>query len=188
MVSVTRERWEAAALRMFEDEYAFVAVGPRGHDDWAIDAVGVMERRLHDPRGWVTLDKDTSARADATRPRAYPFVNPGVEKIRERTFPITLSSAGRQLVAMVDDWFEAFRIDGFPVRAERLREDAAILLARFGDDARCYSTSPKAQLGPRTDPVAEPSAGYPFTDFTMDLGLIAASASEVGVFWRFNPI
>ncbi|WP_326625799.1 MULTISPECIES: hypothetical protein [unclassified Streptomyces] len=34
--------------------------------------------------------------------------------------------------------------------------------------------------------VGELAGGRAFTDYVMDLGLIAVSADEVGVFWPFN--
>ncbi|MFI1283030.1 hypothetical protein ACH4U5_20125 [Streptomyces sp. NPDC020858] len=35
-------------------------------------------------------------------------------------------------------------------------------------------------------PARDLEGGHPFTDHMMDLGLIAVSADEVGVFWSFH--
>ncbi|MFI8876907.1 hypothetical protein [Streptomyces sp. NPDC055243] len=41
--------WNAAALRLFDDVYTFIATGPRRHQDWAHDVLAVLHRKVRDP-------------------------------------------------------------------------------------------------------------------------------------------
>ncbi|MEU0985935.1 hypothetical protein [Streptomyces sp. NPDC005953] len=84
-------------------------------------------------------------------------------------------------------WF----FEGRPVRTRTDRNevlaDARTVLGRFGGDAVFRTSSDLARGSTSPDFLADELAGgRAFTDHMMDLGLIAVSADEVGVFWSFN--
>ncbi|MFZ3495930.1 hypothetical protein ACODT5_22390 [Streptomyces sp. 5.8] len=70
-----RSPWNAAALRLLEDRYVFLATGPRRHEDWAEDMLALMHREVPDPRGWLRIDADRTKDARHAVP-AYPFAPP----------------------------------------------------------------------------------------------------------------
>lgn len=65
--------WNAAALRLLDDTYTFVATGPRRSENRAHDGRAVMHRSVPDPRGWIRLDRDR----DNPARRAVPTQPPG---------------------------------------------------------------------------------------------------------------
>ncbi|MEV4975802.1 hypothetical protein [Streptomyces scopuliridis] len=188
MTPTPQQEWEAAARRLFEDEYAFVCTGPRAHADWRTDALAIMARETQDPRGWVTLDWDSEsdpAEAEQRR-RSFPFTLPSESVLGESLYEISLDSAAPLIVALTDEWFEVKNIPDFANRKEQLLADARILLARFGRDATCYTTAGNARTTKDPDFFQPIRGGVGITEHLMDLGLLVVSASEVGVFWRFN--
>lgn len=77
MDSPGQQEWEAAALRLFEDEYAFIATGPRAHLDWRADVIAVMNREAEDPRDWISLDWDKEGvTSEPDRSSAFPLPSP----------------------------------------------------------------------------------------------------------------
>ncbi|MFI9122980.1 hypothetical protein ACIGW0_26905 [Streptomyces bikiniensis] len=70
-----RRPWNAAALRLFEDPYAFAATGPRRHEDWTYDVHAVTCRPVPDPRGWTHVDGDRFNGVRRALP-SYPFDPP----------------------------------------------------------------------------------------------------------------
>ncbi|MFG3252214.1 hypothetical protein [Streptomyces sp. NPDC048172] len=155
-----REAWETAALLLYEDEYVYVAVGPRAHSDWGHDLVAVLTRQTGDPRGWRTLDWD----ADDDSPFQPVTPSDACSRLTE----ISRRRAEGLLVALTDPW-----LNGKPTPE---REAAArTLAARFGPDAAFHTNS----TGHRS--------WSPFTACTLDVGVVAVSAEEIGAFWRLNP-
>ncbi|WP_431982411.1 hypothetical protein [Streptomyces qinglanensis] len=182
---ISESDWESSLLRIL-DEYGLVSTGPRTRGSWHQDVKAIMRRETQDPRGWATVDWETGASPDRMMENpASPFTSEGLENVEHDLHPVTREAAARQLVAMIDEWFSPENIPDYPKRQQSFFRDAETLLDRFGNDADYYSSSPRARDNP--DPESF-SGSTPFTDLTMDLGLVVVSPSEVGVFWRFNAI
>ncbi|MFI7354352.1 hypothetical protein ACIBTP_10445 [Streptomyces avidinii] len=179
--------WDAALLRLLEDVYTFARSGPRLYEDWAEDVLAVMERSVADPRGRSALEGQMD---DAVREGGHPF-HPfralTAEDLRSGLRPITAGAAVELLASFAQEWF----FEGSPVRSRVDRDavlaDARTVLDRFGPDAVFWTSSDLARTCDAPDFLARDlEGGHPFTDLMMDLGLIAVSADEVGVFWSFN--
>ncbi|MFI0982415.1 hypothetical protein ACH4SP_36085 [Streptomyces sp. NPDC021093] len=187
MTSSLQQAWESAALRLFDDKYSLVAAGPRTHDDWRIDALAVMGRETTDPRGWAVLDWDFEGDSRRIEVGAsFPFVLPTSARLAETLYEITGASAAELLVAMTDDWFKAEDIPGFAERKGELLADAETLLSRFEPAGTYYTTARNAEATSKPDFFTEVTGGVNLTMLLMDLGLVAVSDSEIGVFWSFN--
>ncbi|MFE5524257.1 hypothetical protein ACFQ9Q_42040 [Streptomyces virginiae] len=179
--------WEAALLRLLEDVYTLARSGPRLHEDWAEDVLAVMERSVADPRGWSGRDSETFEVGREAGYPFFPFRALTAEDLRAGLRPITAGAAVELLASLAQEWF----FEGSPVRSREDRDavlaDARTLLDRFGPDAVFRTSSDLARTCDAPDFLARDlEGGHPFTDFMMDLGLIAVSADEVGVFWSFN--
>ncbi|MFF3774434.1 hypothetical protein [Streptomyces sp. NPDC002232] len=179
--------WGAALERLLDDVYTFAAAGSRRHEDWGRDVLDVMERSVADPRHWRSLDWDADeAGPESARP-SYPFLPPDAEQVHAWTYPVTAPAAADLLASLSQEWFFEAR----PVRERTDREDvladARTVLGRFGDDAVFRTSSDLARDSASPDFLAGGlSGGRAFSDHMMDLGLIAVSADEVGVFWSFH--
>ncbi|MET8969418.1 hypothetical protein [Streptomyces hydrogenans] len=187
--------WNAAALRLLDDTYTFVATGPRLHDDWAYDVRAVMHRAVDDPRGRLRLDGDRRNDARDTWP-AYPFDPPPASGFRARLHPLDADAAVGALAVMAEEW----QAEPAPVRTrpdrDRILADARTLLDRYGPDARYWTNATAAAAAP-PDFVGAGLAGTRTHGFVTgeyvngldlfdDLGVIAVGADEVGVFWSFG--
>lgn len=186
-MTVTARSWALAARRLFEDEYAVVMSARRTQSEWRRDAVAVMAGQRKDARGWATLSwYEVTPHSAEAEERFPPFVELGAEKLSDELSEITREAAARQLVAMTDEWFTVGDIPDFPEHAQELLGHAGTLLAPYGPNAEFYTSAPGARVDPALDFFARPSAGYPFSTCIMDLGLVAVSESEIGIFWRFH--
>ncbi|MFD4741607.1 hypothetical protein ACFWNR_32845 [Streptomyces virginiae] len=179
--------WEAALLRLLEDVYTFARSGPRLHEDWAEDVRAVMQQSVADPRGWSVREWQIDKAGRESGYPFHPFRAPTAEGIRAGLRPITAGAAVELLASLAQEWF----FEDSPVRLRGDRDavlaDARTLLDRFGPDAAFWTSSLLARTCDAPDFLArELQGGHPFTDYMMDLGLIAVSADEVGVFWSFN--
>ncbi|WP_051807611.1 hypothetical protein [Streptomyces sp. NRRL F-2664] len=179
--------WEAALLRLLEDVFVFARSGPRSHEDWAADVRAVMERSVADPRGWSALDPERFEEGREAGFPSYPFRSTSAEDPRAGLRPITAGAAVELLASLAQEWF----FEGSPVRSREDRDavlaDARTVLDRFGPEAAFWTSSDLARGCDAPDFLAQDlQGGRPFTDYMMDLGLIAVSADEVGVFWSFN--
>ncbi|MCY0933034.1 hypothetical protein [Streptomyces sp. H34-S4] len=179
--------WEAALVRLLDDVYTFARSGPRPHEDWAEDVLAVMERSVADPRGWSALEWQMDREGRETVRPSYPFRAMTAEDLRAGVRPITAGAAVELLASLTQEWF----FEGSPVRSREDRDtvlaDARTVLDRFGPDAVFWSSSDLARTCDAPDFLARDlEGGHPFSDYMMDLGLIAVSADEVGVFWSFN--
>ncbi|WP_331728173.1 hypothetical protein [Streptomyces sp. NBC_00158] len=190
-----RSPWNAAALRLLEDPYVFLATGPRRHEDWAEDVLALMRREVPDPRGWLRIDYD---RADgATRTvSAYPFDPPPAAGFRDRLHELEPAGAVTALSVMAEEWGDDRPVRDRPER-DALLADARLLLDRYGPDARFWTNALDAASDPARDFVRAGLKGtraYRFVtdeyrggiDLFEELGLIAVSGDEVGVFWSFG--
>ncbi|MFJ7410345.1 hypothetical protein ACIQWZ_05980 [Streptomyces sp. NPDC098077] len=187
MNAIDNTVWDAALARLLDDVYAFARTGPRSHDDWGRDVLNVMDRSVTDPRGWRTLEWqiDKAGRKNVRPP--YPFLPLTAQQVHTWTFPVTACAAAELLASLIQEWFFEAR----PLRARADRDDvladACSVLSRFGADADFRTSSDLARTSASPDFLAgELAGGRAFTDHVMDLGLIAVSADEVGVFWSFN--
>ncbi|MFD9518859.1 hypothetical protein [Streptomyces sp. NPDC059979] len=185
--TINAATWEAALLRLLEEVYTFARSGPRLHEDWAEDVRAVMERSVADPRGWSVLETHTHRVGRESGYPFYPFRALTAEDLRAGLRPITAGAAVELLASLAQEWF----FEGSPVRFREDRgmvlADARTLLDRFGPDAAFRTSSDLARTCDAPDFLARDlEGGHPFTDYMMDLGLIAVSADEVGVFWSFN--
>ncbi|MEV6175621.1 hypothetical protein [Streptomyces sp. NPDC052015] len=188
--------WNAAALRLLDDTYTFAATGPRRHKDWAHDVRAVMHRSVSDPRGWVRLDWDRTNAARRTMP-AYPFDPPDSSELPGLLYSLDAEAAVAALAIMAEEW----QSEPAPVRSRPDRDaalaDARILLDRYGPTARYWTNATSATSDPAPDFLAAGLQGtqsHRFLtseylnglDFFEDLGLIAVTDDEVGVFWSFG--
>ncbi|MEU1486112.1 hypothetical protein [Streptomyces sp. NPDC005752] len=191
--SSSRSSWEAAALRLLDDSYNFVATGPRLHEDWAYDVLAVLHRSVPDPRGWARLDRDRENTARHEVP-GYPFDPPAASEFARCLYPLEAEAAVTALAVMTEEWQAEYS----PVRSRPDRDavlaDARILLDRYGPTASYWTNATAAASDPARDFVA---AGLQGTESRLfltgeyingldlfdDLGLIAVNDDEVGVFW-----
>ncbi|PJN05517.1 hypothetical protein CG723_44155 [Streptomyces sp. CB01635] len=188
--------WNAAALRLLGDVYVFVATGPRSDGDWASDALAVMHRTVRDPRGWTALDWDRDNEVRHMQP-AYPFDPPAVSEFARQLHPLTPESAVGLLAVMTEEW----QSEHAPVRSRPDREavltDARTLLARYGPHTRFWTNAEAAAADPAAEFVTAglahtrshgfaTSEYYRGLDILDDVGLVAVSDDEVGLFWSFG--
>lgn len=191
-----RSPWNAAALRLLDDPYVFLAAGPRRHEDWAVDVLALMHREVPDPRGWLRIDGDRVNDARLAVP-AYPFDPPPAAEFRDRLHELEPAGAVTALAVMAEEWGHEPR----PVRdrpdRDALLADARLLLDRFGPDARFWTNALAAASDPARDFVRAGLKGTRACRFITDayihgldlfeeLGLIAVSGDEVGVFWSIG--
>ncbi|MEU5398157.1 hypothetical protein ABZ348_02490 [Streptomyces sp. NPDC005963] len=191
----TADDWNAAALRLLEDPYIFLATGPRQHEDWAKDVLVLMHREVPDPRGWLRIDADRNNNARYDVP-AYPFEPPPAAGFRDRLHELVPAGAVTALAVMAEEWGDDRPVRDRPER-DALLADARFLLDRYGPDAQFWTNARDAASDPARDFV---QAGLKGTsvhgfitceyinglDLLEELGLIAVSGDEVGVFWSFG--
>ncbi|MEV5379308.1 hypothetical protein AB0L26_25515 [Streptomyces nondiastaticus] len=195
---VTEADWNAAALRLLDDPYVFVATGPRRHEDWAHDVHAVLYRAVPDPRGWIRLDAEISDIGGHALP-AYPFDPPAAAEMPGRLYRLEAEAAAGALAVMTEEW----QAEPAPVRSrsregrEAVLADARTLLGRYGPGARYWTNATAAASDPAPDFVGaclEGTRSHSFLtsaylgglDLFDDLGLIAVSDDEVGVFWSIG--
>ncbi|MFF9398951.1 hypothetical protein [Streptomyces sp. NPDC014744] len=186
MNPVDNTAWDAALERLLDDVYTFAMTGPRRHDDWGRDVLAVMDRSVTDPRGWRTLEWQIDKEGRENIRPSYPFLPLTTEQVHAWTYPVTAHAAAELLASLTQEWFFETR----PVRTRADRDDvladARTVLSRFGADAAFRTSSDLARTSSPDFLADELAGGRAFTDYVMDLGLIAVSADEVGVFWSFN--
>ncbi|MET8438553.1 hypothetical protein ABZV61_38775 [Streptomyces sp900116325] len=190
-----RSPWNAAALRLLEDPYVFRATGPRRHEDWAEDALALMHREVPDPRGWLRIDADRTNDARYAVP-TYPFGPPPAAGFRDRLHELEPAGAVTALAVMAEEWGDDRPVRNRPER-DALLADARFLLDRYGPDAQFWTNARNAASDPARDFVRAGLKGtrvHGFItgayinglDLLEELGLIAVSGDEVGVFWSFG--
>jgi hypothetical protein len=187
MNPIDSSAWDAALERLLDDVYTFALAGPRRHKDWERDVLDILDRSVADPRGRRTLEwQIVRERRESIRP-SYPFLPLTAEQVCAWTYPVTASAAAELLASLTQEWF--FEARPVRTRADRndVLADARTVLGRFGADADFRTSSDLARTSASPDFLAdELTGGRAFTDYVMDLGLIAVSSDEVGVFWSFN--
>ncbi|MFC8130939.1 hypothetical protein [Streptomyces sp. NPDC057302] len=188
--------WNAAALRLFDVVYTFTATGPRRHADWAHDVLAVLHREVSDPRGWIRLDWDRDSDARRAVP-AYPFDPPAAAQFPAYLHPLETDAAIAAIAVMTEEW----QSEPAPVRSRPDRDavlaDARTLLDRYGPTALFWTNATTAAGDPAPDFLAaglQGTCSHGFLtseylnglDLFEDLGLIAVTDDEVGVFWSFG--
>lgn len=83
-MSADQTSWDAAVRHLYRDAFAYIATGPRLHQDWTLDVLALMARAVPDPRGWARVD---DAKEDPERVRnrvALRRPTPGGRRIAPR--------------------------------------------------------------------------------------------------------
>ncbi|MGW7264457.1 hypothetical protein [Streptomyces sp. NPDC054842] len=188
--------WNAAALRLLDDTYTFVATGPRRNEDWVHDVLAVLTRSVADPRGWIRLDWDRANDARDAAP-AYPFDPPSAAELPRLVHPVEAEAAIGALAVMAEEW----QAERAPVRTRPDRDavlaDARVLLDRYGPTARYWTNATAAASDPSFDFLSAGLEGTGSHGFLTsaylnglslfgELGLIAVNDEEVGVFWSIE--
>ncbi|MEU3405390.1 hypothetical protein ABZ766_15835 [Streptomyces sp. NPDC006670] len=190
-----RSPWNAAALRLLEDPYVFLATGPRRHEDWAEDVIALMHRKVPDPRGWLRIDADRTGDAGDAVP-AYPFAPPPAAGFQDRLHELEPAGAVTALAVMAEEWDGDRPVRHRPDR-DTLLDAARLLLERYGPDARFWTNAQDAASDPARDFVRAGLKGTRVHRFLTDayvngldlceeLGLVAVSGDEVGIFWSIG--
>ncbi|WP_236244118.1 hypothetical protein [Streptomyces sp. CC210A] len=183
MNTLTRAAWEAAVVRLLDDVYVFAATGPRTDCSWQEDALAVMRREVQDPRGWAVLDGDEDSEERIEHGPSYPFLPLPSDALATRLHPITPGCAEELLMLMGYEWMRPSEEE--PPQA---RSDARTVLSRYGDRISCYTNVTAARTTASPD-LSEGVTGWaPLTESVGDFGVVAVSATEIGVFWSFNPL
>lgn len=175
--------WSLSLRALFGDGM-FAAVGGRRRDDWRMDALDVMQLRTDDPRGWPRLAVAPEGGDYGTGPEnPFSAVTPGDFN---GAFPVSRAGAEEILVTLQGDWFQVEDIPDFAAREAELISHAHVILKRFGADALFFTNAATAREDPHADMFRREGAYEGFTGHVMDCGVIAVSATEVGIFWGFT--
>ncbi|MFJ2022753.1 hypothetical protein ACIODW_02925 [Streptomyces sp. NPDC087897] len=175
--------WSRSLSALF-GEGMFAAVGARRRDDWRLDALDVMRLTTGDPRGW-------SRRISAAGGSAHGLGADGpfgavVRATFDGAYPVSRRSAEQIVVTLHGAWFQTDDIPDFSVREPGLTAHAGVLPGRFGADAVLFTNAVTARTDPHADMFHRDGVYEGFTGHAMDCGVIAVSATEVGVFWAFS--
>ncbi|MFD4023800.1 hypothetical protein ACFWRV_09820 [Streptomyces sp. NPDC058576] len=165
-------------------EGMFAAAGARRHADWRLDALGVMQLVTEDPRGWSRRVLGPEGGIYGSGPNG-PF---GAVTHNDfiGAFPVARRGAEQIMDTLQGEWFQANDIPDFHEREAELTGHAKAILARFGEDALFFTNAVSARNNPHADMFRREGVYEGFTDHVMDCGVIAVSATEVGIFWGFT--
>ncbi|MEU9701942.1 hypothetical protein [Streptomyces sp. NPDC047981] len=184
MPSVDQESWETAVHHLYEDAYAYVATGPRRHEDWTLDVLAVMAR-VPDPRGWTGVD-DAARDPDRVGNPIHPFADRSPEYVARRLQRIDRESAENLLLALTEDGCTLSNLQYFSESPDELRAMARTILARYGDEAGFHTNVKKpAHVRGTLDFTTRNRAYSPLSVYTEDCGLVVVADTEVGLFWNF---
>lgn len=191
------EAW-ADALAMYEQRYSYALLGPRAHQDSAWDVAAVMRREAVDPRDWRWIDVDEGEEERLADP-FFPFVLPpsdpeGAAAWRAGLRAVPRTSVERLLVLLSTTWLDVPRElarNHFESRRPELERKAGVILSRFSEGTSFHANTgfPGVRTGNRVDDpdFYEMTTGCnPRSQYDWDLGLVAVSETEVGVFWSFD--
>ncbi|ROV68340.1 hypothetical protein D3105_11975 [Streptomyces globisporus] len=186
MPSVNQTSWDAAVRHLYRDAYAYIATGPRRHEDWTRDVPPLMSRGVPDPRGWVRID-DAERDSERVGNPAWPFAPHPPEYVAPRLKEIDRSSAENLLLALTESGCTLSNLRYFDESPAELRAMARTILERYGNGASYHTNVSKRGSAPGTLDFSLESLGYsPLSIFTEDCGLVIVSATEVGLFWSFS--
>ncbi|QDY79023.1 hypothetical protein [Streptomyces qinzhouensis] len=185
-MSVDQTSWEAAVRHLYRDAVAYIATGPRQHDDWTIDVLALMARAVQDPRGWARID-DAKKDAERAGSPVYPFAVRPPEYVTSRLEEIDRDSAENLLLALTEAGCTLSNLQYFDESEDELRAMARTILARYGNEATYRTNVRKAGSAPGTLDFSQESLGYaPLSVLMEDCGLVVVSGTEVGLFWSFS--
>ncbi|MCF6523822.1 hypothetical protein [Streptomyces sp. JJ36] len=156
----------------------------RSDDGWGNDAVRMMAGAGRDPREWLSID--AYVRSDAGG-ESRPF-RPVSGRDMEGSLNAVSRDTARSLLVILSSGEEDVRhIPDFESNRQRLYGCSDTVLSRFGPDAQFWtSVDDPPEESDGTD--LRVSEWYALTVESMDLGLVAVSPTEVGVFWICNPL
>ncbi len=169
-----------------------MSVGPRAHQDWVRDVAAVM-RRATDPRSWRWLDVDEGEEERLEEP-SFPFVLPpsvpqGAAAWRRGLRTVPRTSVERLLVMLSTTWLDVPRErarNDFETRRPELERKARA--APWLSGGRLSTRTPGTRdrgvdSNPRPGLLLEATTGCtPLSQYDWDLGLIAVSGTELGLF------
>ncbi|MGP3977768.1 hypothetical protein ACTWQF_27875 [Streptomyces sp. 8N114] len=178
------------------------AVGPREHTDWLRDAAAVLQLRTRDPRGWRNIDLHTGSAQRTRHTPYYPLDQVDEHHLNHHLELVTPHEAAALLTYHCAEYGHLARIpsgDGRPGLLGELRTAARTVLGRFGPSAEFATNEellddlgdlgnefPDGERCRRSFAVscfAHPDAQR--DGYLMDVGVLAASETEVGVFWNY---
>ncbi|MGV9253835.1 hypothetical protein [Streptomyces sp. NPDC003697] len=187
-MSTDQTSWDAAVRHLYRDAAAYIATGPRRHEDWTVDALALMERAVPDPRGWARIDDAEEAPERVGNP-TWPFAAHPPEYVGPRLREIDRDSAENLLLALTEGGCTLANLQYFDESPNELRAMARTVLERYGDEAVYRTNVSKTGSAPGTLDFTLESLGYnPMSVFTEDCGLVVVSDTEVGLFWNFNDL
>ncbi|WP_030293119.1 hypothetical protein [Streptomyces katrae] len=183
MTQIDATSW-SRSLRALFGEGMFAAVGARWRDGWSLDALDVMRLRTDDPRGWSKVAAAPGGGDHGTGPDSpFSAVTPGDFST---VFPVSRRGAEQILATLQGEWFQTEDIPDFDAQEAELTSHARTILERFGEDALFFTNAATARENPHADMFRREGAYEGFTSHVMDCGVIAVSATEVGIFWGFT--
>ncbi|MEU6100378.1 hypothetical protein [Streptomyces flaveolus] len=182
--SVDGASWKAALLDLFGGGWTFAQVGPRRHEDWRRDAATVMALRSTDPRKWSSLNYAPEVNENRSG-IGSPFMPWGPEQLGPFLYEVGREQAGRLLVALQGELYQASRIPDFERRKDSLFSASRLVLSRFAPDARFFTNASVARDDADADLLNPDTVWECLSVYTTDCGLIALSDTEIGVFWAF---
>ncbi|WP_037858305.1 hypothetical protein [Streptomyces sp. NRRL S-340] len=187
-MSVDQTSWDAAVRHLYRDATAYIATGPRRHEDWTLDVLDLMARAVPDPRGWARID-DAEEDPERVGTPTWPFAVHPPEYVAPRLAEIDRDSAENLLLALTEGGCTLANLRYFTESPEELRAMARTVLARYGNEAAYHTNVSKTGSAPGTLDFTLEGLGYsPMSVFTEDCGLVVVSATEVGMFWNFNDL
>ncbi|MDN5385263.1 hypothetical protein QEP66_24855 [Streptomyces sp. LB8] len=187
-MSVDQTSWDAAVRHLYRDATAYIATGPRRHEDWTFDVLALMARAVPDPRGWARIDGSEEAPERVESP-VWPFAEVSPEYVASRLMEIDRDSAENLLLAITEGGCTLANLQYFTESPDELRAMARTILARYGDEATYHTNVKKTGSAPGTlDFTLETLEYRPMSVFTEDCGLVVVSDTEVGMFWNFNDV
>lgn len=185
MPSVDQTSWDTAVRHLYGDAYAYVATGPRRHEDWTLDVLAVMARAVPDPQGRARLD-DAERDPERVGNPTWPFAVHPPEYVAPRLKEIDRDSAENLLLALTEAGRTLDDLRYFDESEDELRAMARTVLARYGNEATHHTGVSKTGSAPGTLDFTLQSLGYsPLSVFTEDCGLVIVSDTEIGLFRTF---
>lgn len=177
--------WDTAVRHLYRDAVAYIATGPRRHEDWVLDVLALMARAVPDPRGWARVDDEAQAPERVGNP-TWPFAVHPPEYVAPRLEEIDRDSAENLLLALTEAGCTLSNLQYFTESPDELRAMARTILARYGDEATYRTNVSKRGSEPGTLDFTLDTFGYsPLGVFMEDCGLVIVSDTEVGLFWSF---
>ncbi|MFD5496328.1 hypothetical protein ACTWJ9_02790 [Streptomyces sp. GDS52] len=187
-MSADQTSWDAAVRHLYRDATAYIATGPRRHEDWTLDVLALMARAVSDPRGWARVD-DAEKDPERVGNPTWPFAAHPPEYVAPRLKEIDRDSAESLLLALTEGGCTLSNLQYFTESPDELRAMARTILARYGDEATYHTNVSKRGSAPGTLDFTLESMGYSLMSvFTEDCGLVVVSNTEVGLFWNFNDL